>query len=233
MLNCLKSMEIKKDENGNDVEPTTEELKAALAKVEEEKENYKKGLLEREAKLKELKDSEKPLDKKEVDIDEVSDNEWDEASKKFQEETISKTQKTAEEIVNKTIEAKNEKQAISDFRDANPDITDEQWEKIVANYNPKSGKDSPKAIIRDLERANVLRKFDAGEKIDPVEIRKNEAQDRLRDLSSNTGGGNSGKYEAQKDTISEGQISIASKMRVSEEALKKEDDSLSAEVKIS
>jgi len=231
-------MEIKKDEEGNVIEPTTEELKAKLAeveeekrKIEEEKDNYKKGLLEREAKLKELKSSDDSNLNSNEDEDDSSD--WDEASKKFQQETISKTEKKAEEVVAKAIESKNEKQAIADFRDANPEITDEDWAKIVLNYDPKNGKDSPKAIIKDLERANVLRMFDAGEKIDPAELRKTDAQNRLRDLSTSTGAAPSGRYEEDAKTVSEGQISIASRMRVAPEELEKEDDSLSAEIKIS
>jgi hypothetical protein len=221
-------MEIKKDENGEVIEPTAEELKAELAKVEEERENYKKGLLEREAKLKELKDSEKTS----IEEEEEETPEWDEASKKFQAETILKTQKSTEEIVTKTIEAKNEKQAVADFREANPNITNEQWEQIILNYNPKNGKDSPKKIMKDLERANALRMFDAGEIIDPVKLQKEEAQNRLRDLSANGALGNGGRYEEDKKGVSEGQISIGSRMRVSAEALKKEDDTLSAEIKL-
>jgi len=246
-------MEIKKDENGEVIEPTTEELKAELSKIEsekaqievdkakaeEEKENYKKGLLEREAKLKEIKGNEKALGDQDTDDDADADknenkSNWDEDSLRFQEETLSKTQKAAEEAANKAIETKNEKQAIADFREANPEITDEKWEKIALNYNPKNGKDSPRAIIRDLERAEVLRKFDAGEKIDPAEMRKTEAQENIRDLSSNAGAGNSGKYEGDNgEEVSEGQLSIATRMRVDKEALEKEDDSLSAEISIS
>jgi hypothetical protein len=221
-------MEIKKDENGEVIEPTVEELKAELAEVQEERENYKKGLLEREAKLKELKDSERiPIEK-----DEEDEPEWDEASKKFQAETILKTQKSTEEIVTKTIEAKNEKQAVADFREANPNINDEQWEQIILNYNPKNGKDSPKKIMKDLERANALRMFDAGEIIDPVKIQREDAQNKLRDLNANAGPSNNGRYEVDKNKVSEGQISIASRMRVSEDALKKEDDTLSAEISL-
>lgn len=226
-------MEIKKDADGNVIEPTAEELKIQLEKVEEEKENYKKGLLEREAKIKELKEKGERKDEDEEDKDDDEDTDWDDASKRFQEETISKTEKKAEEIVNKAIEAKNEKQAIMDFRESHSDITDEQWEKILLNYTPKNGKDTQKAIIKDLERADVLRRFDAGEKIDPAEIRKNEAQDKLKDLSSNAQLGNSGKYNEQGNNISDGQLNIASRMRVSQESLEKEDDSLEAEIKIS
>ena len=233
MLKCLKSMEIKKDENGEAIEPTVEELRAQLAKTEEERENYKKGLLEREAKLKELKNvkvEEEPVKQEE---DQEDEPDWDEASRKFQEETLKKTQKAAEEIVTKTIESKNEKSAIQKFRDANLSMTEDEFQRVLANYNPdKFGKDSVEAVIKGLERADVLRRFDSGEVIDPAQVQKTIAQETLKDLSSNAAGaGYAGGREPEKGA-SAGAISIGQRMRVSKEALEKEDDSPVAEINI-
>jgi hypothetical protein len=227
-------MEIKKDEAGNDIEPTAEELKAEIARIEadnakiaEERENYKKGLLEREDKLKALKDSEVPPVKKEGEEEEEQNN-WDEASTKFQNETITKAAKLAEEAASKVISAREGKTAMADFRESHPEVTDEQWEKIVLNYTP-----TDKGYKKDLERAFVLERFDSGEVIDPAQIQAADARTRLLNLNGSAGAGGSGRYEENKKGLSEGAVSIGSRMRVSEEDLKKEDDSLSAEIKIS
>lgn len=231
-LNCLKSMEIKKDENGNVIPFTAEELQAEVerlevekTKVEEERENYKKGLLEREEKIKTLKKGSSEEDEEE------NGSKWDEASTKFQEETILKSTKQAEEAAAKVIETKNEKQAIAEFLEQNK-LSDEEWQKILTNYTPTNGKDTIGSIKKDLERAFVLHKFDSGEIIDPEKIKQTEAQRTIKELGSNANG-NYGKYEEQKENVSDGQLSIATRMRVSEEALKNEDDTLSAEIKIS
>ena len=235
-------MIIKKDADGNDIEPTAEELKAELVKVESDKENYKQGMLSSKEELKELKKKEVVPPKKDDDEEEEGDDleknkegdaqEWDEASKKFQDETLTKTKAAAIEAVKETIGKENEEQAIADFREKNSEITDEEWVKVLANYDPKNGKGSINSIVKDLGRADVLRRFDAGEVIDPAAIAREDAQNNVTNLNTTTGAGNSARNENKEEGVSDNQMNIASKMKVSKEDLEKEDDSLSAEISI-
>jgi hypothetical protein len=206
-----------------------EAAKAALAKAEEEKENYRKGLLSREEELKTLKSSKE--EGKEDEKDDEKEIEWDENSKKFQEETLSKTAKLAEEAAvaaaMKAINSTNEKTAQEKFRASHPEVTDEEWADIMANYTPKLGAE------KDLERALILTKFDKGEIIDPAEINRRQAEERNRDMNISHGTpSSSGKYEEQKGGVTEGQKALASRFGISVERLEKEDDSRQATISI-
>lgn len=201
--------------------------KESLAKAEEERENYRKGLLSREEELKRIKALE---EEKEKEKDDEKETEWDENSKKFQEETISKTAKVAEEAALKALEKGNDKTATQDFRESHPEVSDEKWEKIIANYNPKNGKDSIKGIINDLERAYVLYKFDSGEVIDPAELAKKQAENNNKEMNITHGSIGSGKFEEEKGGISDGAKELGKRFGISEELLSKEDNSLSATI---
>jgi len=227
-------MEIEQKEGENSektpiVEETLEQVKEKLQKAEEERDNYKKGLLNREDELKTLKGKEKEPEEKE---EKKEESQWDDASQKFQEETLSKSQKFAEEAAIKAIEKKNDSSAQSEFRENHPEITDEKWVEIVANYNPKNGKDSTKAVVKDLERAYVIYKFDKGETIDPQEINRQQALEKNKELNISHGTTGSGKFEEQKGGVTDGQKYIASRGGISLESLEKQDDSLHTEVKI-
>ena len=202
-----------------------EAAKASLAKVEEEKENYRKGLLSREEELKTLKS------KKDQEEDDKKETEWDDNSKRFQEETLSKTTKIAEEAAvtaaMKAIEQQNEKSAQEKFRAAHPEVTDEEMVDIMANYTPKHG------AQKDLDRALILTKFDKGEIIDPAEINRRQAEERNREMNISHGiSSGSGKYEEQKGGVTDGQKAIASRFGISTEELEKEDDSRQATISI-
>lgn len=229
-------MEIEKKEGENQVVPpvneeTPEQLKEKLQKAEEERDNYKQGLLNRETELKALKSKEKETEEENEEKNE-EETQWDDASKKFQEETLVKSQKFAEEAATKVLEKKNDSTAQTEFRESHPEITDEKWVDIVANYNPKNGKDSIKSVVKDLERAYVIYRFDKGETIDPAEESKRQAQEKNKELNIIHGTAGSGRYEADKDGATEGQKSIASRAGISVDALNKEDDTLRAEVTI-
>lgn len=203
-----------------------EAAKVALAKAEEEKENYRKGLLSREEELKTLKTS-----KEEEGEDDKKEIEWDENSKKFQEETLSKTAKLAEEAAvaatMKAINSTNEKVAQEKFRATHPEVTDEEWVDVMTNYTPKLGAE------KDLERALILTKFEKGEIIDPAEINRRQAEERNRDMNISHGTpSGSGKYEEQKGGLTDGARAIAGRFGISTEALEKEDDSRQATISI-
>lgn len=202
---------------------------AKLAKAEEERENYRKGLLIREEELKKLKSS------KEEDEDEEDngdkETEWDDNSKKFQEETLTKTAKVAEEAAVKALELRNDKTAQQEFRESHPEIDDEKWAQIVANYNPKNGKDSIRGIVKDLERAYVVYKFDAGETIDPVEIARQQADFKNKEAGVTHGtSSGSGKMEEEKGGVSDGAKKLAGRFGIPVDKLEKEDDSRFATV---
>ena len=203
-----------------------EATKAALAKAEEERENYRKGLLSREEELKTLKSK-----KDEEEEEDKNETEWDENSKRFQDETLSKTAKIAEEAAiaaaMKAVEKKEEKNAQDSFRASHPTITDEEWVEIMANYTPKHG------AAKDLERAFVLTRFDKGEIIDPAEINRRTAENINRDLNTTNGTpSGSGKYEEQKGGVTDGQKAIGSRFGITTEALEKEDDTRQATISI-
>jgi len=213
------------------IEETLESVKEQLRKTEEERENYKQGLLNRENELKTLKGKEKEVEEVVVENKE-EESQWDDASQKFQDETLSKSQKFAKEAAMKVLEKKNDSSAQAEFRENHPEITDEKWIEIVANYNPKNGKDSIKAVIKDLERAYVIYKFDNGETIDPQEINRQQALEKNKELNISHGSTGSGKFEEKKNSVTEVQRYMASRGGISVESLEKEDDTLRAEIKI-
>lgn len=147
------------ESTGQDKNEENEQLKERLKKAEEERDNYKQGLLK-------YKRSERTLSEKkeETKEEEEETQDWDEASKKFQAQTLSEAEKIARLASQKYIEENNEKAAVAKFLDEYPDLAeDESWKEILSNYNPKNGKGTIGAIVKDLKRARVVMLHDRGE----------------------------------------------------------------------
>ena len=196
--------------------------KEKMSKLEEEKENYKKGMLKAKGKTLEPEKEEEP---------EEEYPEWDENSKKFQTQTLSEAKKVAELGAKQIIEKNNEQEAISQFLTSHPDIED-KWDTVISNYTSKNGKDSIKSIIKDLERAYVITRYESGEldKIQEEATKKGIAQAKAEELS--TVSKTTSKVANQgTPALSQGAIDLAQKMRVDLKKLAEEDDSLTAEIK--
>lgn len=225
-----------KDDKGGSgagaVEETPEQLKAKLAeaeaariKAETDRDNYRQGMLTRDEELKKLKET------KDDTKDNTDETEWDDNSRRFQEETLSKTEKVAAQAALKALEQRNDKTAQQEFRESHPEIDDEKWEQVVANYNAKSGKDSIRGIIKDLERAYVVYKFDKGETIDPVEIARTQGENKNKEMNVTHGtSSGSGKVEEEKGGVSDGAKELGRRFGISEEQLAQEDDSRRATI---
>lgn len=205
-----------------------ETLKERLTKLEEEKENYKKGML----KYKDLS-LKKTEDKTEEKEEEYPD--WDETSKKFQKQTLTQAEKAAEKRALEIVGKYNEKAAIAQFTEKHPEVA-ERWDEIVANYNPKNGKESVQDIVKDLNRAYILTRYDKGE-IDSLEAdalkkgeRKGKAEAQIADMSSVSK--TTSKTTKGSDALSPGALKLAEKMRVDPKKLAQEDDSSTAEIKL-
>lgn len=231
-------IEKKEGENGGENVETLESLQAKLAEVEaqkakaeEERENYKKGLLSREEELKKFKKQDDNNDDEGNNDDE--DFQWDDASAKFQSETLSKSEKIAEQAAVKALEKRTETSAQSKFLSSHQDITQEVWEKVVANYSPQNGKDSEENILKDLERAYILYRYDNNLPIGQVDTSKQEGEEKVKQVAITHGAPVVPSEQEDDDSkVTDSQLYIASKMGVSKEALEKEDDSLRAEISI-
>ena len=198
-------------------EPETEDvesLKARLKKAEEDKENYKEGML----KYKKL--SLEPEKKEKEEEGEEDYPEWDENSKKFQKQTIFQAEKIAETKAKQIVEKYNENAAISKFLSNNPEA-EGKWNDIISNYHPKNGKESIYSIIKDLDRAYYLTKYELGEG------ENKEAKQQLDNMS--TVSRTTVKNPPKGDTLSQTALKMAGRMRVDLDKLAKEDHSLTAE----
>lgn len=211
-------------------EESVESLKERLKKVEEEKENYKKGMLK--AKGKTLETESKKEEEAEEDYPE-----WDENSKKFQEQTLSQAKKIAEEHSKTIIEKANEKSAIISFISKHPELgEDDKWNEVISNYNPKNGKETVSDVEKDLERAYVLTRFERGElsQLEAETFKKGEqkgkAEAQISDLASVSK--TTSKTIKGEPNVSQGAIQLAQKMRVDTKKLAEEDDSLTAEIQL-
>jgi hypothetical protein len=197
-----------------DINALPEWAKARLAKAESDKENYKKGMLK--YKKFSLSKEEEPK------TEEEEYPEWDEASKKFQKQTLSQAEKRAEAILEKA----NEKVAVSKFLSDHPEVKD-QWDDVVANYLPKNGKETPEDIAKDLERALILTQYEKGT------LGKSDApkkgKEKLAELS--TIAKTTAKNLPEGSTLSKGALNLAEKFRVDPKKLAQEDDSSYAEIK--
>lgn len=218
------TQEVETEEN---IETLPDWAKARLAKLENDKENYKKGLL----KYKKLT----LTPEKEVVKEEGEEYpEWDETSKKFQKQTLDEAEKIAERKAQAIIEQANEKAAIAKFLAKNPAVQ-EHWDDIVSNYSPKNGKETISAVLKDLDRAYLLTRYEMGEldKLQQEASKKGEkagvAKAKLAELSSVSK--TTSKTVPEGKALSEGAIAMANQMRVDPKKLAQEDDSLTAEIK--
>jgi len=207
-------------------EPNIETLKERLQKAEEERDNLSKAVVRLNKERKLPSDEEEP--KKEEDYPD-----WDESSKKFQDQTLSKAKSIAEQEARKIIEKSNEKAAIDKFTRDNPNVN---WDEVVANYSPKHGKDTVGGITKDLKRALVLTQYEKGEidslteKAFKAGKRKGEIDSQLADISTVS---RTTAKSLKKDggTLSKEAIELAGKLRVDPKKLAEEDDSPYAVIK--
>lgn len=181
-------------------DPRIKELEEQLAKEQEEKENYKQGLLKYKKEAKE----EEPV--------------WDDDSQKFQKQTLSRAEQLAEEKARKTVETFNEKAGIAKFQEKHPDA---DIKEVLANYQPKNGKFSADSVERDLERAFVLHQYDTG-KLSTEESfqkgkKKGAAETKIADL--NAVSKTTSKTAPQGETVSEDAKEMAEQMHVDPEKL--------------
>jgi hypothetical protein len=209
-------------------EETLESLKERLKKAEEERDNYKKGMLSAKKQMRSLKKEEPKSDEEEDDEDK-----WDEDSKAFRRETIQK----AEEAVLRKLHENNENKAKKQFLEANPELAedDDLWKDVVERYAPTS-KDDVDDIVEALDDAYTLVLKKRGKLQERIEKarqegeRKGLARAATANLASITGrGGSSGRNKNKG--ISDAAKRMASKMKVDMRQLEQEDDSSTAEIR--
>jgi hypothetical protein len=211
--------------------PSVEELQERLKKTEEERDNYKTGLLK-------YKKTEKTLEPKKEELEQEDENpDWDEDSQKFQTQTLSKAEKVAQKAAESVYQKSNEKQAIGKFLEQHPEFQDdENWKEIISNYHPKSGKDSVTNIVKDLERARVSVLYDKGdldklsEEAEKRGKQRGYAEGMHADLM--TSGGTRQKSNSSKDKgdITEGARQMAERFKIDPKKLALEDDSNKATI---
>ena len=198
----IKSEEVEQEAPNPD--DRIRELEEQLAQEQEEKENYKQGMLKYKDQAKE-----EPM--------------WDEDSTKFQKQTLSKAEQIADERSRKTVEDFNEKAGIAQFKDKHPDV---DIKGVLANYSPKNGKYSADSVARDLERALVLHQYDTGSlpnetaKAEEKGRKKGAAETKLADL--NTVSTTSQKTVPQGKALTDGELQMAKRMKVDPERLAEE-----------
>jgi len=188
--------------SGNGPEELTA-LQERLKKAEQERDNYKEGLLK-------LKRSERTLsEKKEEAKDDEDAPEWDEASKKFQAQTLSEAEKRARIAAQSYVEENNEKAAISTFLTEHPELGgDEEWKEILSNYNPKHGKGTVDSIVTDLNRARVVMLHDRGE-LDKLSQEAEERGKRKGAAESYHANAHTSSGSASKSTSDQGSDGIS------------------------
>jgi len=221
-------------------EPTVEELKAQLKKSEEDKENYKQGMLTSKKKLKSLEiEEERQVGSEEEEEEQQQEEQqtWDESSQKFQDETITKAGEAAAEAAKKILESTNETDAINEFVNDNPELVDDaNWGLVVSNYVSKHGKGSIINIKKDLSRALLLAKDESPELTALFEKRNevgaNDAQQKAKDLNAIANTGNKKVQQEQQSNLSDDSVFMAKKMKTPIEELEKETDSQSAEIEL-
>ena len=224
----------KSEDTKEDIEALPQWAKDKLEKVESDKDNYKKGMLKYKGLTldkKETKEATKDESEEEIYPD------WDEDSKKFQKQTLSKVEERATATAMSIIEKANEKAAIATFIGKNQELSDvDAWGEVVANYNPRNGKETQQDIINDLEEALVITRYRKGElgksELDAEERgrKKGQAESQVADLSS-VAKTDSKTIEEDGNTVSDSALKMAERMRVDPEDLAKEDDSSIAEIK--
>jgi X-linked retinitis pigmentosa GTPase regulator len=222
-------VETKVEETKVETEESVDTLKERLKKSEEEKENYKRGML----KYKDLT-LKKPEEEEKENEEEYP--EWDENSKKFQEQTLSQAEKKAEERAKSIVEKYNEKSAIAQFVTKNPELAEEdKWNEVISNYHPKNGKETKEDILKDLERALVITKYEKGEltNLESSAFNKGKEEGKAEVTVANMSSVSKTTQKTTKESnvLSNDALMFAEKMRVDPKKLAEEDDSLTAEIK--
>ena len=211
------------------VEVDVESIKEQLRKAEEDRDKYKERVLGFSKKHPE-KTLEEPKEEEEPEVKEESN--WDEDSQRFQKQTLTQAEGIAKRVAKETIEATNERAAIDSFVEQYPEYQDSaEWKEIVSNYMPKNGKGSVKSILKDLERARVLRLHDKGdisklaEEAEKRGKQKGYAEGVHAELT--TSGGERTKTVGTKHTgsVTEGAKRLAERFRIDPKKLAQEDDS--------
>lgn len=210
---------------GTDGEPAGEApadlpqwAKDRIAKLEEERGNLSKAVM----RLNKERKTAEPVEHE----PEEPVTEWDDDSKKFQKETLTRAEKAAEQKAQAIFERQTERAAIQAFIESHPELSQKgAWSEVIANYAPKNGKDTQQAIIKDLERALFLTKYEKGE-LTPKE--ENKADKMISDLASIST--TASKPVKQTNTLTPGEIRLAEAMRVDLKKLAAEDLSKPAEI---
>lgn len=229
-----KEAEEDNSENSSQAEAEVEDISTLppwaqnrIKKEQEEKENYKKGLLSVKKKSLTPEKTEEP--KKESE-EEYPD--WDEASKKFQKQTISQAETIAEKKAREIVENYNEKAGISRFIAEHPEVgADDKWSELIANYSPKHGRESAEGVYVDLQRAFVLTQYEQGNLTEVAAVKKGEkkGEANVKLAEANTVSKTTLKSgSGEGSTLSPGAIKMATKMRVDMKKLAQEDDSRTA-----
>lgn len=211
-----------------DVESLPQWAKNRLSKVEEEKENYKKGMFKYKGKTLE-KEPEKE-EKEEIYPD------WDETSKKFQEQTLAEAEKKAELKAQAIIEKANEKSAIQSFISQHPELEDDaKWQEVISNYTSKNSKETAGDIIRDLERAYILARYEKGEisQIEADALKKGEVKGKAEAQLANQAAVSKTTAKSGKEwsSVSQGAQQLAKGLRIDPEKLAEVGDSNEASIK--
>jgi hypothetical protein len=156
----LKAEEVSEDTRQSETtEVDVESLKEQLKKAEEDRDKYKERVLGFSKKH-----PEKTLEPVKEETETEDESNWDEDSKRFQKQTLTQAEKIAQKAARETFERSNEKEAINIFLENHPEFQDkEEWNEIVSNYSSKNGKESVRGILKDLDRARVLRLHDKGD----------------------------------------------------------------------
>ena len=193
-----------------------------LKKTESDKENYKNAALKYKG-LSLKKDGETVEEKKEEELPE-----WDENSKKFQEQTLNQAEQRAEAKAQSVIESVNEKTAIKQFVEQFPKLAEEKiWSEIVSNYNPTNGKGTVDDVLRDLNRALVLAKFEN------PQLENLTTEDKSKQVANGSVvAKTNSKVTKESNALSPEALRLAGQMRVDPAKLAEEDDSLTAEIQL-
>lgn len=184
---------------------TEEDTAARLAKAEEERDNYKKGML----KWKKIATSETKVEEEKEETEEKTVDVKGEATL------------AAQEVLYKS----NEKSAINRFTDQYPALKDPaKWKEVILHYRPTSGKETAEDVIKDLEAALVLAKHYGGGKVKGEEINLSE----LGTVSSR----GSMASQSKEPEISDSTVQMSERFKVDIEKVKKEDDSKQAVIRM-
>lgn len=217
--------EVPQESSVEDISTLPKWAQDRINKEQEEKENYKKGLLSIKKKTLTPEPIVNEIEETNEEIEDYPD--WDEASKKFQKQTLTQAELIAEKKANEMFEKYNEKAGISKFIEEHSELADDaKWNEVIINYTPKNGRDTVEGIVKDLNRAYILTQYEKGEFNLPnknKEVNSNIANAQV--VSKTTL-----KSISEGKALSESSRKLAQQMKVDPEKLAKEDDSLHAEI---